>query len=468
MRSEGLELAVQKMQQRGTGARAVAVFEEYWRQLEDGAQGTIPEDSISPLVDVPELRDIDVSDAQRAEALTKVAIVKLNGGLGTGMGMSGPKSALVARDGLTFLDIIARQTLALRDRYGTRPPVVLMNSFRTREDSMAILQRYPELVGQSLPGDFLQSAEPKLDAETLAPISWPEDPSLEWCPPGHGDVYLSLDSSGLLQQMLDSGIEYVFLSNADNLGATCDPDIAAWLLQHDIPYAAEVTERTANDRKGGHLAVRLSDERLILRDSAQVVDGEDEHFQDTGRHGWFNTNNLWVGVRPLQRLLESSDGGLGLPIIINRKTVDPARSDSPAVIQIESAMGTAIERFEGSQAIRVPRSRFRPVKTTNELLLLRSDVYELTDQAQIVTTTTRRDPTIRLGAEYKVIADFDARFPHGPPSLRECESFTVEGDVNFGAEVVCQGAVTVRAPEGGRGVVSDGTVLSGDVTADPA
>src|SRR5699024_4997299 len=233
----------------------------------------------------------------------------------------------------TFLDVIARQLIGLEEQHGSRPPLVLMNSPNTREDSLAILERYPQLAQQDLPLDFLQSMEPKLDARTLAPVSWPSDPSLEWCPPGHGDVYVSLAASGLLERMRAAGYRYAFISNADNLGATCDPDIAAWLLREGIPFAAEVAERTVNDRKGGHVAVRRSDGRIILRESAMVADGDQDAFQDTSRHQWFNTNNLWVGLDELDELMRERDGVLGLPIIVNRKTVDPRDPDSTAVIQ---------------------------------------------------------------------------------------------------------------------------------------
>lgn len=447
------------MAERGEDPRAITVFEDYWQQLADGAEGTIPEETIEPLVEVPELAAIEVSDEERRAALARVAVVKLNGGLGTSMGMSGPKSALVARDGHTFLDIIARQLVGLEERYGARPPLVLMNTPRTRAESLEILERYPQMARQQLPLDFLQSMAPKVDAETLAPVSWPEDPSLEWCPPGHGDVYVSLAASGLIDRMREAGIRYVFISNADNLGATCDPDIAAWLLAEGIPFAAEVAERTLNDRKGGHVAVRKEDGRLILRESAMVVDGEQDLFQDTTRHQWFNTNNLWVGLDELDALMRERDGILGLPIIVNRKTVDPTRPDSTKIIQIESAMGTAVEAFDGSVALRVPRSRFRPVKTTNELLLLRSDVFELDEQSRIVSLIDHPEPRIGLDGHYKLIADFDARFPQGPPSLRQCTSFAVEGDVDFGAGVTAVGDVEVVA--GSPATVADGTRLTG-------
>ena len=260
-------------------------------------------------------------------------------------------------------------------------------------------------------------------------------------------------------QMREAGYRYAFISNSDNLGATCDPDIAAWLLREDIPFAAEVAERTLNDRKGGHVAVRKADGRIILRESAMVEEGEQDLFQDTTRHQWFNTNNLWVGLDALDELMRERDGVLGLPIIVNRKTVDPTRKDSTAVIQIESAMGTAVEAFEGGVALRVPRTRFRPVKTTNELLLLRSDAFELDERSRVVSRLDHAEPRIALDSHYTFIADFDERFPHGAPSLRECTSLAVEGDVTFGADVSAVGDVEVVAERAAR--VPDGARLTG-------
>ena len=461
MSDEGLASARAAMAERGTSEAAMAVFERFYRLLESGAQGLIPEDTIDPLTEVTSLADVQVSQEQRRAALAQVAVVKLNGGLGTSMGLSGPKTALQVRGALTFLDIIARQTLALRRRYAVDLPLLLMDSFRTSEESLAILAAYPDLAVDGLPLDFLQNAEPKLTADALEPVSWPADPSLEWCPPGHGDVYVSLQGTGLLDALRAKGIRYVFLSNADNLGATCDPDIAAWLIANDIPYAAEVCERTANDRKGGHLAVRKADGRLILRDSAMVAPGEDHFFQDNARHTLFHANNLWVDIEVLAGLLADGGGVLGLPIIVNRKTVDPTDKGSTKVIQIESAMGAAIEVFAGSRAIAVPRSRFRPVKSTNELLLVQSDIFELDEDAQLVSTITHAEPAISLGAAYTHVPGYLARFPAGVPSMRECTSLSVPGDVTFGAGVSCIGDVVV-AGEGPR-AIPDGAVLTGTV-----
>ncbi len=465
MSAEGLSEATSRMRAHGEDDLAVRAFEANYAQLEQilatGRGGVIPEDTIDPLTDVPALDDVADTGAQLAQALGLVAVVKLNGGLGTSMGITGPKSALQVKDGLSFLDVICRQVLALREQHGVDLPLVLMNSFRTRDATLEILARYPDLGVDGLPLDFLQSAEPKLGADDLAPVDHPADPELEWCPPGHGDVYVALKSSGLLKTLLDKGFRYVFLSNADNLGATCDPRIAAWLLANDIPYVAEVCERTVNDRKGGHLAVRKSDGQLVLRDSAMVKEGEDEFFQDTARHTTFHANNLWVDLRVVDRLLgqseERGEVGLGLPVIVNRKTVDPSDPDSTPVIQIETAMGAAVERIEGARALFVPRTRFRPVKSTNELLLVRSDIFELADDSTVVSVIHHADPYVDLGKPYKLVPGFEERFAHGVPSLRGATSFVVKGDVHFGAGVVAVGDVVVDGAQTPQ--VADGTRL---------
>jgi UTP--glucose-1-phosphate uridylyltransferase len=236
------------------------------------------------------------------------------------------------------------------------------------------------------------------------------------------------------------------------------------MARHAVPYVAEVCPRTVNDRKGGHLARRKADGRLVLRDSAMVVPGEEHFFADNELHNVFHANNLWVDLDVLDATLTARDGVLGLPIIVNRKTVDPSRKDSTKVIQIESAMGAAIETFEGSQALLVPRTRFRPVKTTNELLLLRSDLFGLNASYDIVPTGAGSEPLVDLDSHYTLINDFDARFPRGVPSLAAATSFRVVGDVTFGADVVCVGDVVVTT-EGSTPVsVADGTRLEGTAT----
>ena len=368
-------------------------------------------------------------------------MIKLNGGLGTSMGMTKAKSLVEVKDGLTFLDVIARQATP------RACPLLLMDSFRTREDSLAVLEGYDELKGD-LPLDFVQNKEPKLDAETLDPVSWEADPDLEWCPPGHGDIYPALVASGLLDQLLERGYETAFVSNADNLGATLDPRILSWFRAEGLPFLMEVSRRGENDRKGGHLARRRADGQLVLRESAQTADEDEDAFQDITRHQFFNTNSLWIDLRALADKLEQEGGALPLPLIVNRKTVDPADPESPDVIQLETAMGAAVGVFEGAGGIEVARDRFAPVKTTNDLLVLRSDCYEVTDDWRVVLAGGRdAQPGVDLDPEhYKLLDGFEERFPHGPPSLVGADRLVVRGDVTFGADVTVTGAAELDGP----------------------
>jgi UTP--glucose-1-phosphate uridylyltransferase len=446
--------AVAKMRGEGLPETAVETFAHYERLLRKGDQGTLPESELEPLSDLPDAGSLPDSDGA---ALDQAVVLKLNGGLGTSMGMTRTKSLLEVKEGLTFLDVIVRQILWLRERHGARVPLLLMNSFATRDDTLAALERYPDLAVDALPLDFLQGKVPKLLEDGHEPVSWPADPALEWAPPGHGDVYTSLDGSGMLDELLERGYRYAFLSNSDNLGAVLDPRILDWFAGEGLPFLSESTDRTEGDRKGGHLARRRSDGGLVLRETAQTPDEDREAFEDVSRHRFFNCNNVWVDLRALRRTLDERGHVLGLPMIVNRKTVDPTDPSSPAVVQLETAMGAAIGVFEGAGALRVPRSRFTPVKTTNDLLVVRSDAYRLGED-WTVSTAREQPPVVWLDpAYYKLMGDFEPRFPEGAPSLLECERLEVEGDVTFGANVVVRGAVKVEGPRR----VADGEVLEG-------
>ena len=451
-----MSAAAEKMRREGLPDIAIETFADYERQLREGETGTLPESEIEPLGELP-----DATELPRGceEALDRVVVLKLNGGLGTGMGMTRAKSLLEVKDGRSFLDIIVRQVLHLRERTGARIPLLLMNSFATREDSLAALARYPELE-VDVPLDFVQGKVPKLLADGFEPVEWPDNPALEWAPPGHGDVYTSLATSGVLGELLERGYEYLFLSNADNLGAVLEPRILGWFAGQGLPFLSEVTDRTEGDKKGGHLARRRDGGGLVLRETAQTPDEDMEAFQDTTRHRFFNCNTIWLDLHALRRTLDERDGVLGLPMIVNRKTVDPTDPSSPEVIQLETAMGAAIDVFEGAAALHVPRSRFVPVKTTNELLALRSDAYELADDWAVRPVPARegRPPLVDLDSKYfKLLRDFEARFAAGPPSLARCDRLSVQGDVSFGRDVLVRGSVTVEGPRR----IEDGAVLEG-------
>jgi UTP--glucose-1-phosphate uridylyltransferase len=458
MSEQGLRQARDAMEAAGVHPRAIDVFTHYYRELERGATGLIAESDIEPLTSLPRASELDVTPEQSREALSATAVLKLNGGLGTSMGMDRAKSLLTVREGLTFLDIIVGQVTRLREQYDVRLPLLFMNSFRTRDDTLAVLKAYPDLSVHGLPLDFSQNQEPKLRADDLTPVEWPADPELQWCPPGHGDLYTALEVSGVLRELLDAGFRYATVSNSDNLGAVPDPAIAGWFAASGAPYAAEVGRRTPADRKGGHLAVRRRDGQLILREVAQTAEEDRDAFADEKRHAYFHTNNLWFDLRALADTLEEREGVLGLPLIRNLKTVDPADPSSPRVVQIETAMGAAIEVFPGARALEVERSRFLPVKTTNDLLLLRSDLYTLRPDFQLVREADGL-PLVDLDpAYYKTIDAFSGRFAAGAPSLREADALTVRGDWTFGSDVRVVGTVRLE-DEGSPRQVPDGTTL---------
>lgn len=452
-----------KMIGRGVPDQAIDSFADAYERAAAGETGLIREDDIAPLANPATLDRGQIDpDAARA-ALSVTALIKLNGGLGTGMGLDRAKSLLTVRDGRNFLDLQVEQARHARRTWGVRLPLLFMNSFRTRDDTLAHLARYDDLAVDGLPVDFVQNQVPKIDAATFEAASWPTDPELEWCPPGHGDVYVALVASGLLDQLRQRGFRYASIANGDNLGAGPDADLAAWFAASGAPYAAEICTRTPNDRKGGHLAVRKGDGQLILRDTAQTASDEMHFFTDEHRHPYFHANNLWIDLDALADRMAARGGVLGLPLIRNAKTVDPTDPSSTPVLQLESAMGAAIEVFEGATAIAVGRDRFLPVKSTNELLLLRSDVFAFGPDA-IPRATVDAQPLVDLSQPYRLIDGFEQRVKV-TPSLRQASSLVVHGDWTFDAPVTVIGAATLDDP-GTPASVPTGTIGTPDANQD--
>jgi UDP-N-acetylglucosamine pyrophosphorylase len=317
-----------------------------------------------------------------------------------------------------------------------------MNSFNTSRDTNEFLRKYAEL-GEPQALELLQSQAPKVDASTLRPIVWSDNPQLEWCPPGHADLYPSLQTSGRLAGLLKEGVKYLFVSNSDNLGASLDLRLLAYFAASRQVFLMEVAERTASDSKGGHLASRQG--KLLLRESAQCPEGDKRYFQDIRRHRFFNTNNIWIRLDAIKELLAANGGFIPLPLIKNTKTVDPRNEHSPKVFQLETAMGAAIETFSPAAAIVVPRNRFAPVKTTADLLALRSDAYAVTEDWRVVLADeSQPPPAIELDSRhYKLVDELDSKLAGGVPSLRGCRKLVVHGPVLFAAGNLIRGEVMV-------------------------
>ncbi len=452
----------QKMADAGQPPLVTEIFRRAYERLRAGEQGKVSAAELDVVDDVTECATLGRYRDAGIAALGRAVVIKLNGGLGTTMGLTQAKSLLPVKRDLTFLDIIVRQVLHLRRVHGTRLPLVLMNSFRTRADSARILERYPGLASD-VPADFLQHKVPRILASDLSPVSWPRNPEYEWCPPGHGDIYAALQTSGVLQALLAAGIRYAFVSNADNLGAVLAPETLGWIATERVPFVMEVCDRSEGDKKGGHVA-RRKDGRLMLREFSQCPAEELENFQDIGRWRYFNTNTLWLDLHALARVLDAYAGIVELPLIVNRKPVDPDDPSSPQVIQLETAMGAGITLFDGARPLHVTRDRFAPVKSTSDLLALWSDAYELTDDFRVVSSPRRVAGDLVVDLDPKVfrqVGDLRVRFPAGPPSLVGARRFVVRGDVHFGGGVVVEGDVEVRADGAVPLMISAGSRLAG-------
>lgn len=445
-----------KMTAAGMGDAAIRAFRRNYNALLANETGMIDESGIEPASGVKSLDAIGDAAADAA-LLAQAVVIKLNGGLGTSMGLQGPKSLLEVREGTNFLDLMVRQVLSLRQSAGAPVRLLLMNSFSTSEGTLEHLQKYrAQGMADAAQVELMQNRIPKIDAATMQPVEWLADRELEWCPPGHGDLYPALVASGWLDRLLAEGVKYAFVSNSDNLGAVMDPKILRYFAESGAPFLMEVTRRTAADRKGGHLARRKSDGRLLLREVAQCPESDLEAFQDIDKHRYFNTNSLWLRLDLLKEQLAADAGVLPLPMIRNLKTVDPRDKKSTPVIQLEVAMGAAIECFEGAAAIEVPRSRFAPVKTTGDLLALRSDAYEILPDGQVRLHGSRsgKPPLVALSDEYKMVDSLDGL---GVPGLLRCDSLTIFGPLKFAAGVVIEGKVEIRNASGSIKEVPAGT-----------
>jgi len=447
----------QRMKAEGLPDIFIETFAHYYQQLAAGETGLISETDILPVESLPDAAALpDSLLAVGEKAGGKTAVIKLNGGLGTSMGLQKAKSLLPVKESLSFLDIIARQVLQVK------MPLLLMNSFATEADSLAALAAYPDLSSQ-LPFSFGQHKELKIVQSDLTPAEWPLNPELAWCPPGHGDIYAALVTSGALDALLQAGYEYAFVSNADNLGAVMDKRILGYFAQNGFPFMMEVADRTEMDKKGGHLAQR-PDGQFILRESAQCPPEDTERFQDIARHKYFNTNSLWLNLTILQQTMAAQNNMLRLPMIRNSKTIDPRDPASTPVYQLETAMGSAIAVFAGATALRVPRTRFAPVKKTDDLLAVRSDAYLLTEDSHVVPHPDRQLPPLAVELDpdyYKFVTDLDAQFPYGSPSLLHCSRLSIQGDFAFSRNVVCRGDVNLENKTGRQIMIPDGAILEG-------
>ncbi|CAO1633268.1 unnamed protein product [Sympodiomycopsis kandeliae] len=400
-------------------------------------------EQVTPYTQLPKAADPSI--------LNKLAVLKLNGGLGTTMGCTGPKSVIEVRDGMTFLDLSVRQIEHLNETHNVNVPFILMNSFNTDDDTARVIQKYANHNIEIL--TFNQSRYPRVSKESLlpSPRSATSDKSL-WYPPGHGDIFDAMNNSGLLDRLLAAGKEYIFVSNVDNLGATVDLNIYQHMIDSQAEFISEVTDKTKADVKGGTLIDYEGIVRLL--EVAQVPKEHLEDFKSIKKFQIFNCNSLWINLKAIKRVIDNDE--LDLEIIVNHKELP---SGEP-VIQLETACAAAIKHFRGAKGVNVPRSRFLPVKACSDLMLIQSDLYSL-EHGSLVMSQQRmfgQTPVVKLGDSFKKVGNYQKRFK-SIPVIMELDHLTVSGDVVFGKGVHLRGTVIIVANEGSHITIPDGSIL---------
>jgi len=441
------------MEKAGLPPIAIKSFAYYYNQILSGVKGVISENEILPVAPSNVLNFDQLHSYRSAgrKAMSKTVKIILNGGLGTSMGLLGPKSLLKVKNNYSFLEILLRQA----ESAGIK--LALMNSYNTHDATQKVLK---DLSPAESPILFRQHMFPKVFRHNLAPAHWPKNRDLEWNPPGHGDIFIAMQTSGILDRLLSNGIRYALVTNVDNLGATLDESLLGLFADKNLPFMMEVAIRTPTDNKGGHLAYTKAG-RYLLREIAQCHEKDLPVFQDIHHHCFFNTNSLWINLVSLSETMQIQDF-LPLPLILNPKTLDPRDEKSPAVYQVETAMGAAISLFQEAIPVHVPPERFLAVKKSNDLLAIRSDCYYLDDQYRLKVNPDRHEEKIEIELDpefYAKIDELNARFPFGSPSLVDCRTFCIKGDVRFEKDVIIRGDVMIENRGLAQAVVKQGTVI---------
>lgn len=439
-----------KMEQEGADSKQMNRFYElYSRYLKNRGETIVWEDIRSPMDRIIQYSDIIQQDGDARSLLKKLAVLKLNGGLGTTMGCIGPKSAIPVKGGKNFIDLVAKQLKFLRRKYNVDVPLVLMNSFNTESMTETLISRHDNIL------TFNQSKYPRISSDTLLPPRNLDSKEIFY-PPGHGDILNSLDDSGMLDKLLEDGKEYLFISNIDNLAATVDLKLLEYFDSQNFEFMMEVTSKTRADIKGGTLIEYGGALRLL--EIAQVPPSKKSEFTSVRKFKIFNTNSVWINLKSLKNKLKTEK--FNLDIIENKKTIN-----NETVYQLETAIGSAIRFFDRSCGVVVPRSRFLPVKTCSDLFLVESNLF-VERNGQLILNPNRvpmNVPTIKLiGNNFKKIEKYEESFK-GIPDLLELDSLTVSGNVVFGKNVVLRGTVIILADKNSVINIPDGSVLEDNI-----
>ncbi|TGK41343.1 UTP--glucose-1-phosphate uridylyltransferase [Leptospira andrefontaineae] len=457
MITESEKLVTEKMLGEGLSREFISDFISKIQEVRNGETGIVKWEEVGdldPSKDEISLEKIESEYPGDPKFLKELVVIKLNGGLGTSMGLSGPKSLIEIKDGMSFLEVVCKQVEYIRQKYNLEVPLILMDSFSTQDESQEELKKIK--FSQNYPTSFLQHKVPRLVVPELKPLEISKGNSEEWCPPGHGDIWFTLLETGLLDRLLENGYKVAFVSNGDNLGATVHPGILEYILKENLDFCMEMTPKTLADKKGGAIFRRIvggEKKNLQLLETAQVPSDHMHEFEGLGKFRTFSTNNLWIRLDVLkEKLLE---GSFKLSLIVNPKKVE-----GKEVLQLETAMGSAIQNFSNTKGLIIPRDRFAPVKKCEDYLVRRSDAYSLNPDFSVTMSEERKkaglgELVISLDETYyKKVRDFTDRI-QAIPSLVRCTSLKVEGDILFDKKVILEGDVILVNPGPGQRKLSE-------------
>lgn len=251
--------------------------------------------------DIPNFAQIyeTINHDKAVDAFAKTAFLKLNGGLGTSMGLDCAKSLLPVRrhkaKQMRFIDIILGQVETARNRLGVELPLTFMNSFRTSADTMKVLNRDKRFHQDDIPMEIIQHVEPKIDLSTGSRCHSPQSRSRMVPTRARRPVFDPL-GIGSARHSRKPRIQVPVHLELRQSGARPSRTLAQHFENTDAPFMIEVSKRTEADRKGGHIVRDKVTGRLMLREMTQVAPEDAAEAKNIDKHPYFNTNNIWVRI----------------------------------------------------------------------------------------------------------------------------------------------------------------------------
>lgn len=391
----------------------------------------IPYESLAQTSDV---HDADALDTK--ELLNKLTVIKIISGSGTTMGVNVSKSCMEVTDGVSSLDLVVNQLEDLNSEHGCNIPLILMNTLQNQDNIMKVLEKHEKknVDIQTICQNQKHSARRTDDSDD-------EGYQFE-----DREIFLSLKTSGTLEALLLQGKEYILVLRSDNLASVLDPKIINHVIENRIQCCLEVTPNIHYDSSENSTS---QEDKVQLSEIAELPAKE---FME--KYKLVDTRSLWLNLNSVKKIVDAG-------ILTEKLKGDDER------FAFGNRLSSTIKLFDRPIAINVPQSRFLPLTSTSDLLLVQSDLYTHSEGI-LFRNNDRKNPAnphIELGAEFKKLDEFQSRFK-SIPSIIELDSLRVAGDVWFGADITLKGKVIIVARPGMRLEIPDGTVIQNKVIRD--